>query len=175
VRREHQLAEDAVKLVIIRHAIAVARGTPDVPDDERPLTEGGKRRFKEAARGLVQICGRPDVLLTSPLPRAAATAEIAAKAWGRISPTTEPALVRGSPDEILVALSRYATDKTIAIVGHEPMLSVLLARLLGSAVGDRFTLRKGGVAYVDVPGPPALGGRLDWLVRPKILRALGAL
>jgi phosphohistidine phosphatase len=161
-----------VKLIIIRHAIAVARGTPDVPDDERPLTENGKRRFEEVARGLAQICGCPDVLLTSPLPRAAATAEIAAKAWGRISPTSEPVLARGNPDEIIMVLSRYASDQRIAMVGHEPMLSALLARLLGSRTGDRFTLRKGGVAHLDLPGPPAEGGRLDWLVRPKILRAL---
>ena len=113
------------------------------------------------------------MLLTSPLPRAAATAEIAAKAWGRISPTSEPVLAQGSPDEVLKVLSRYAQDQQIAIVGHEPMLSALLARLLGSEVGDRFTLRKGGVALLDVPGPPAEGGRLDWFVRPKILRALG--
>jgi phosphohistidine phosphatase len=165
-------AEDAVKLIVIRHAIAVARGTPDIPDDDRSLTENGKRRFKQVARGLVQICTRPDVLLTSPLPRAADTAEIAAKAWGRISPTSEPVLARGSPDEILTVLSRYASDQRIALVGHEPMLSALLARLLGSRIGDRFTLRKGGVAHLDVPGPPTEGGRLDWLVRPKILRAL---
>jgi phosphohistidine phosphatase len=161
-----------VKLIIIRHAIAVARGTPDVPDDERPLTENGKRRFKEVARGLAQICGSPDVLLTSPLPRAAATADIAAKAWGGISPTSEPALARGGPDEIITVLSRNASEQRIALVGHEPMLSALLGRLLGSRTGDRFTLRKGGVAHLDLPGPPAEGGRLDWLVRPKILRAL---
>jgi phosphohistidine phosphatase len=161
-----------VKLVIIRHAIAVARGTPDIPDDERPLTQKGKRRFKEVARGLAQICGCPDVILTSPLPRAADTAEIAAKAWGRLSPTSEPVLARGSPDEILNVLSQYASDQRIAIVGHEPMLSALLARLLGSGIGDRFTLRKGGVAHLDVPGSPAEGGRLDWLMRPRILRAL---
>jgi phosphohistidine phosphatase len=160
-----------VKLIIIRHAIAVARGTPGVPDDERPLTENGKRRFKEVARGLAQICGCPDVLLTSPLPRAAATADIAAKAWGGISPTNEPILARGSPDEIIMVLSRYASDQRIALVGHEPMLSALLARLVGSRTGDRFTLRKGGVAHLDLPGPPAEGGRLDWLVRPKMLRA----
>jgi phosphohistidine phosphatase len=173
VQEGEPTAEDAVKLVIIRHAIAVARGTPDVPDDERPLTQSGKRRFKQVARGLAQICGRPDVLLTSPLPRAAATAEIAAKAWGGISPTCEPALANGSPDEMIAVLSRYASDRRIAIVGHEPMLSALLARLLGSVTGDRFTLRKGGVAHLDVPGPPAEGGRLDWFARPKILRALG--
>ena len=162
-----------MKLTIIRHAIAVARGTPDVPDDERPLTEKGKRRFEEVARGLAQICPRPDVLLTSPLPRAAATAEIAAEAWGGVSPTDETALAHGTPEEILAVLGKYASDQKIAIVGHEPALSALLARMLGSAAGDRFTLRKGGVAHLDVAGPLSKGGRLEWFVRPKILRGLG--
>ena len=171
--RSSKRAEDTVKLIIIRHAIAVARGTPDVPDDERPLTEKGKRRFQDVARGLALICARPDVLLTSPLPRAAATAEIAAEAWGRVSPTSEPTLAHGTPDEILAVLGRYASDQKIAIVGHEPTLSALVARLLGSAAGGRFTLRKGGVAHLDVPGPLAKGGRLEWFMRPKILRQLG--
>ena len=34
----------------------------------------------------------PDVLLTSPLPRALETAEIAAQAWGGIEPTVEDAV-----------------------------------------------------------------------------------
>ena len=161
-----------MKLIIIRHAIAVPRGTPDVPDDERPLTPKGKRRFREVARGLARICPRPDLLLTSPLPRAAATAEIAAQAWGRISPTDEPVLAHGSPDDILALLSQHGSDQRIAVVGHEPSLSGLLARLLGSMVADPFTLRKGGVAHVDVPGPLAEGGRLDWFLRPRTLRAL---
>ncbi len=161
-----------MKLIIIRHAIAVPRGTPDVPDDKRPLTPKGKRRFRQAAGGLARICPRPDLLLTSPLPRAAATAEIAAQAWGKISPAEESALAHGSPDEILALLSRHASDQCIAIVGHEPSLSGLLARLLGSTVADPFTLRKGGVAHVDVPGALAEGGRLVWFMRPRILRAL---
>jgi phosphohistidine phosphatase SixA len=56
---------------MIRHAIAVPRGTPDIPDDERPLTKRGRRRFRSAARGLACLVKRPDFLLSSPLPRAA--------------------------------------------------------------------------------------------------------
>jgi phosphohistidine phosphatase len=70
-------------------------------------------------------------------------------------------------------LAGLPTDATVALVGHEPWLSALLARLLGSGEADRFTFKKGGAALVDVPGPPAEGGRLVWYVRPKILRALG--
>ena len=161
-----------MKLIIIRHAIAVPRGTPDIPDDERPLTPKGKRRFREVACALARICARPDLLLTSPLPRAAATAEIAAQAWGKISPTDERVLAHGRPDEILAMLSRHGSKQAIAIVGHEPSLSGVLARLLGSKAAEPFTLRKGGVALVDVPGPPADGGGLVWFMGPRILRAL---
>ena len=44
-----------MRLIIIRHAIAVPRGTPDIPDDERPLTRRGERRFIDAARGLARL------------------------------------------------------------------------------------------------------------------------
>jgi phosphohistidine phosphatase len=72
-----------MELLIIRHAIAVDRTTPGLPDDQRALTPEGRKKFREAARGLTRIVKRPDALLTSPLLRARQTAEIAAVAWGR--------------------------------------------------------------------------------------------
>ena len=41
-----------MRLLIIRHAVAVPRGTPDMEDDARPLTPKGRKRFRDAARGL---------------------------------------------------------------------------------------------------------------------------
>jgi phosphohistidine phosphatase len=161
-----------MKLTIIRHAIAVPSGTEGVADDERPLTPKGRRRFEEVARGLAEICECPDVLLTSPLPRAVETAAIAAEAWGDVTPTSEPALAQGNIDQILAVLGQHAQDQHVAIVGHEPTLSALLASLLGSTTGERFVFRKGGVAHVDVPGALRDGGRLEWFTRPRILRAL---
>ena len=161
-----------MKLTIIRHGIAVPSGTEGVADDERPLTDKGRRRFAEVARGLAEICESPDVLLTSPLPRAVETAEIAGRAWGDVTPSSEPVLAQGSVDRILAVLAQQAPDQHVAIVGHEPTLSALLARLLGSGTGERFAFRKGGVAHLDVPGSVADGGRLEWFARPRILRAL---
>jgi phosphohistidine phosphatase len=161
-----------MKLTIIRHAIAVAAGSEGMSDDERPLTSKGRRRFQEVARGLAEICEPPDVLLTSPLPRAAETAAIAAAAWGDVAVISEPVLAQGSVDQILAVLARQSPDQHVAIVGHEPTLSALLARLLGSGTGERFAFRKGGVAHLEVPGAPADGGRLQWFARPRILRAL---
>lgn len=161
-----------MRLLIIRHAIAVPRGTPGIPDDDRPLTPRGRRRFQKAAQGLARVAARPDVLLTSPLIRARTTAEIAAKTWGRIKPTIEPALAGESLPELLAALSAQPADATVGVVGHEPYLSALLAALLGGAAGDRLTFRKGGAALLEVPGRPVDGGRLLWYLPPRLLRTL---
>src|SRR5213595_1888581 len=48
-------------------------------DDERPLTKRGKKEMHEVAAFLVRLKVRPKLILTSPLPRAAQTAEIAAE------------------------------------------------------------------------------------------------
>lgn len=162
-----------MKLTIIRHAIAVPSGAEGMADDDRPLTKKGRRRFQEVARALAEVCERPDVLLTSPLPRAAETAQIAAEAWGSVTPTSEPVLAEGSIDQILALLAKQAPDQHVAIVGHEPTVSALLARLLGSGAGKRFAFRKGGVAHLDIPGALSEGGQLEWFTRPRILRARG--
>ena len=162
-----------MKLLLLRHAAAVPRGTPGVADDERPLTPPGKVAFRVAARGLAQITRRPDVLLTSPLARARATAEIAARAFKRIVPTLEPALADDSARAIVIALKDYPPGATIALVGHEPTLSALLARLLGAAEGGRLAFQKGGAALLDLPDGPAALGRLVWFLPPRVLRALG--
>ncbi|PYQ04084.1 MAG: phosphohistidine phosphatase SixA [Acidobacteria bacterium] len=161
-----------MRLLIIRHATAVPRGTPDMPDDERPLTKKGERRFRRAAAGLARLMKRPDALLSSPLPRARRTAEIAAKEWGKVEVQEEPALAGGSFNEIATALGRFPTESTVAIVGHEPDLSTVLGRLLGTSHGERLTFKKGGAALTDVPGSLSEGGTLVWYLPPRILRRM---
>jgi phosphohistidine phosphatase len=161
-----------VRLLLIRHAIAAPRGRPGVEDDDRPLTSRGRKRFRAAARGLARIVDRPDALFTSPLPRAAETAAIAADAFGKLEPRPERALARGGPEAILALLRRQPRESTVAIVGHEPTLSQVLARLLGSARSERFAFKKGGAALIDVPGEGRSAGRLVWFLKPRILRDL---
>jgi phosphohistidine phosphatase len=159
-------------LLLLRHAVAVPRGTPGIPDDERPLTLTGRRRFREAARGLTRLVPRPALLLTSPLPRALATAEIAARAWGRVKPTRETALADDGPEPLLALLAAQPSGARVVLVGHEPQLSALLARLLGAPDGGLLTLEKGGAALVELTGAPAGGGRLVWHLPPEVLAAL---
>jgi phosphohistidine phosphatase len=161
-----------MRLLIIRHATAVPRGTPEMPDEERPLTKRGERRFRRAAEGLARVTKRPDTLLSSPLPRARRTAEIAARAWGKVDVEESPALGGGSYDDIATALGRFPAESLVAVVGHEPDLSALLARLLGGGHAERLTFKKGGAALLEVPGSLAEGGSLVWYLPPRILRRL---
>jgi phosphohistidine phosphatase len=161
-----------MELLIVRHAIAVERGAPGLSDDVRPLSPEGRDKFRTAARGLAEIVKRPDALLTSPLLRARQTAEIAAAAWGRIKPRELQALADGDFDGLGAALAELPAGALVAVFGHEPHVSDLLARLLGGAAPERLTFRKGGAALVELPAKLADGGRLIWYLRPRVLRAL---
>ena len=70
-------------------------------------------------------------------------------------------------------LDKYPEAATVAIFGHEPWVSELLARLLGTRQDQRLTFKKGAAALVDVPGQLADGGALLWFLPPKLLRKLG--
>lgn len=159
-------------LLIIRHAIAVARGTPGIPDAQRPLTPEGEEKFREAAKGLAGLVDRPDALLTSPWLRAKQTAALAAAAWGRVVPKETEALAGGSFEQLAAVLDRFPESATVAVVGHEPQVSDLLARLLGSRHADRLTFKKGAAALVQIPGRLADGGSLVFFLAPKVLRKL---
>jgi phosphohistidine phosphatase len=162
-----------VELLLIRHATAVERGEGGFADDERPLTPEGEKKFRRAAQGLARIQAKPDAILASPLPRAHQTAEIAAAAWGDARVTKTPALESGSFEELETALAGYAENATVALVGHEPHMSELLARLLASRNGGALAFKKGGAALVEVPGRLAQGGQLVWFIPPRVLRELG--
>lgn len=165
-----------MKLLLVRHAIAVPAGTPDVADDERPLTDRGRKRFRKAAAGLAEILDTPDAILTSPLPRAKETAAIAADAWSDVTPIEEPRLAGDHPERVLPDLAAHHDgdheDALIVLVGHEPHLSRLLGHLVGGA-GERLPFKKGGAALVEIdPAAPA-AGRLIWFLPPRLLRRLG--
>src|SRR5437667_11687229 len=66
-----------MQLYFLRHGEA---DWPDwkKPDDERTLTEFGKKEMRDVAKFLARLTVRLDLIVTSPLPRASQTAEIAA-------------------------------------------------------------------------------------------------
>lgn len=163
-----------MRLLIIRHAIAVPRGTAGIADRDRPLTPRGEKRFRLAAVGLARVAPPPDLLLSSPWKRAWQTALLASEGWGEPGAQELPALAGGSFEELGEALEEFRSAATVALVGHEPQLSDLLARLLGTGTGESLTFKKGGAALVELSGSLCEGGSLIWYLPPRILRMLAA-
>lgn len=160
-------------LYLVRHAIAADRG-PAWPDDtERPLTHKGKARMRQVVAGLVALDVQIDQVLTSPLVRAAETAELLVEGL-QPSPSlaVTTALAPGHTlDALLEALAPYHRAKGIALVGHEPDLGEVAARLIGAR--EPIAFKKGGVCRLDfVRLPPAGSLTLVWHATPKMIRAL---
>jgi phosphohistidine phosphatase SixA len=57
------------ELYIMRHGIAVVRGSYSEDDSKRPLTPAGKKKVKEIANGLKRLGVVVDWIVTSPLVR----------------------------------------------------------------------------------------------------------
>lgn len=161
-----------MRLLLIRHGIAAPRGGEFRSDNDRPLTPQGEKRFRQVATALGHLVPRPRAVLTSPLLRARQTAELAAGAWGGASVQVVPALATGEERGIRRALAARADEDTVVLVGHEEWMSRFTARLLGSAAGQRFRYRKGGVALVEVDRARPDRGRLLWFIPPRVLRKL---
>jgi phosphohistidine phosphatase len=160
-------------LYIVRHAVAEERGPKWRDDGKRPLTEEGIRRMRRAVKGLVRLGVTLDVVLTSPLVRARQTADIVASAFEAPAPVVSiDSLLPGAPYAALLAdLHAHALRTRIALVGHEPGIGRIAARLVGSR--RPFAFKKGAVCRIDVQSiPPAGTGALRWFVTPAILRAV---
>lgn len=162
-----------MKLYILRHAPAVPRGTPGYADDSRrPLTTAGIRKMKRAAAGLRALKMRPDLILSSPYPRARHTAEIAAAALKRTRKLkfSKSLVAEGDPQDVIHELQqKYATCRAVMLVGHEPYLSRLISLLIAGNPGAAMLLKKGGLAKLRMEGRQAT---LEWLLTPQQLQRL---
>ena len=76
------------------------------------------------------------------------------------------------PAGILAEMAGAERRDPVLLVGHEPHLGLLGARLLGST-GPRVVLRKGGLARIDADEPAPGAGRLIWMLTPRQLRMIG--
>jgi phosphohistidine phosphatase len=161
------------ELYLIRHAVAEERGEAWPDDTKRPLSDDGAERMRKAARGLARLGVAFDVILTSPLVRTRQTAEIVAAAFDIRPPivAVESLAPEGSPPALFGDLEKQTRRRHIALVGHEPGIGELAARLAGSRHPIPF--KKGAVCRVDVDAlPPSSPGALRWFLTTRILRAV---
>jgi phosphohistidine phosphatase len=152
-----------MQLYFLRHGEADWPGWTK-PDDERPLTDFGKKEVRQVAKFLNRLKVKPDVIVSSPLPRALQTAEVAAeqlKTKLRQDEALEPGF---GISELSTVLKRHRS-KILMLVGHEPDFSSVISALTGGFI----KMSKAGVALVDID-PETEKGRLLWLFPPKFAR-----
>lgn len=162
----------SMRLLIVRHALAVPQGARGVSDAERPLEPEGERRFRAAARTIARLQRAPDELLTSPLTRARQTAGILGATWGGLEPVPERLLATGGVDDVLDLLERRDRDATVALVGHEPTVSSLLLEILGVLSSEALAFGVGTAALLEATPPLRRNGRLVWFLPADLAETL---
>ncbi|MBD3220279.1 phosphohistidine phosphatase SixA [bacterium] len=159
---------DGMRLFFLRHGPADRDQFDGDDDDLRPLVERGRQRMRAIAEVIARLDQKIDTVVTSPLVRAAETAEIVANRLGlQERLITDERLGLDFDVQALAAiLAGLKNDRRrILLVGHEPSFSEVIGELTGGAV----VVRKGALARVDLTPGQQQRGRLVWLLQPRVL------
>lgn len=160
---------------LVRHGKAGEPGAAWPDDRQRPLTGAGRKQARRLARLLERLAVDMDRIFTSPLARAAQTAEPLAALLpeGRSLEVLE-ALARPGPEVALDGLREaLAGDEArVLCVGHAPQLAELAALLMG-APPSAATVAVGKATALRLEGELRAGGMaLRALLPARVVAAL---
>jgi phosphohistidine phosphatase len=162
-----------LELYLIRHGLAADRGEAYPDDSKRPLTSDGIARLRKEAKAFDALGITLEHIIASPLVRTKQTADVFAETL-KSKPTvsTSDALApAGAPAGVFQELAKHMRVGTLALVGHEPNIGELAARLIGAKAPLLF--KKGAVCRIDFEVFPPKGlGQLRWFVTPRMLRMM---
>lgn len=161
-----------MNLYLLRHAIAVERGTEGYEDDSmRPLTGKGEKKMRRIALGMKSLELAFDVILSSPYERAKRTADIVAEEFGMKVLFSDHLASGGDAKALIDTINRdHAGVESILLVGHEPDLSSLASRLLAGDDHLAVTMKKGGLCKLSVETlRPGRCASLEFLLAPAQL------
>ncbi len=161
-------------IYFLRHASAGERIANPKKDEKRALDKAGIEQCGYVGRALNALDVHVDVILSSPLKRAAQTASLVGNELSyegklhledALRPTT-------SFSDFRQLLERYGKYDSIMCVGHNPNLSEFVGRAISEAgCQASVELKKGAVAKVETGRSSSV---LQWCFTPKILRELYA-
>jgi phosphohistidine phosphatase len=160
-----------MELLVIRHGIA-QEYSGGLPDEERALTEEGRKEMRTVARRLRELLPELDVVASSPLVRARQTAEIVCEAY-ELDFEVSSALAPGGSRSDVLSWLQGRRESLGAVVGHAPDLDHLIAWLTTGSPTAFTSLRKGGVCLLSFAAKPEPGkAELRWILTPKLVKRL---
>jgi len=166
-----------MELYLMRHGLAVERGTRGFEDDAaRPLTPKGRRQLRKIAGAIKKLERDFDLILASPFLRAKQTAEIVAtelklKKCLKLTNALAPG---GLVAILLRQLKRYKpAPKKVLLVGHEPDLSRLVSLLATGGLQLQLDFKKAGLCKLEAEKLSAgQCAALAWLLTPKQMKMM---
>lgn len=166
-----------MNICLVRHGIALDVGQKGIArDQDRPLSEEGVLRTREAAMGLRALGVTPSGVYSSPLLRARQTADILSNVLTEGGTEVEEVEVL-SPDVPAVETCKWlerCPGETIMLVGHLPNVARLSSFLLTGSAETDIEFRKSAACMITFERRLQAGrGRLEWLIQPKALREIG--
>ena len=162
--------------ILFRHGIAREWSDWVGEDKDRPLTEEGREKTHQAAKGLRRLGLTPTHLLSSPFLRTQQTAEILQHVLN-FSGTLQfcPELFsEASPRLLFTLLQPFPKKSVVLCVGHEPHLGHTAAFMLCGQPVHGMSMRKAGSCLIHFQGVAEPGeGQLEWWLAPSQLRSFG--
>lgn len=160
---------------ILRHGRAEDAG-PGMADAERRLTKKGREEIVRAGRWMAAQELRFDLIASSPLARAQETASVIAGCLGQPDrlETWEILAPGGNPDTVCHQIGKYPNTRAILLVGHEPLLTALISRIITGNEDAAIALSKGALAKIrDFSSRTGPSGELHWLLTPAQMASSG--
>jgi phosphohistidine phosphatase len=161
-------------IYFLRHASAGEPQSNLKKDEKRALDEMGVEQCGYVGRALSALDVQVEIIVSSPLKRAAQTASLVGNEMGHEGKLQLDDALRPTASfaDFRKMLDKYARYESIMVVGHNPTLSEFLGRSISEAGCEAAVdLKKGAVARVETSRNAAL---LTWCLTPKILRTLYA-
>ena len=157
-------------IYLLRHTKAEDRSVLR-PDVDRCLVEKGWQQALRIGNFIRRQQLQPDLVLTSPYPRALQTAMLVSASADLLTEVQEALwLSHGTAAETQLAQIEQARadwPARLLLVGHEPELSQLLALMLGSSA-HQLSIKKGTLVAVQYDAQA--GWRLLWSLPCQLMR-----
>jgi phosphohistidine phosphatase len=160
-----------MNIYLIRHGDA-EKISIGKKDSDRELTSTGRVKLKSAVINWKNLIKDLDFIITSPLTRAAQTANIIAEVYGAGDKIMiDKKLSPGSRTESIIEIANSLNGLEIAFVGHQPDLSEILSDLI-SPKAAYIDFKKGAIAKVSFGNKAGMArGTLEFLIPVSVFNS----